>query len=295
MRKQLSKSKSSVFLPQWCFFAAHLVGAALVVGSVSGCGLPDDAILDPYLSCEAPQILGHRGTRKAAPENTLPAFRWAMENGADGVELDVKRTRDNVLVAFHDESTGRTTNDADDRSVADLHFGQLRLLDAGGWFSDDFRNTKIPTLQQSIDILPAHATIDIDHLTPGDVEPVAAFIERNGIAARTLVSSYDEHALGLAAQRMPDVKRVLFLGDVTLEELPDELERQAAIAFPDIVRVPKGIQEDPRSLLAVLEAGFEPATAGTKIQWVGGIVYADNAFATRERRDDRRPVWCEAQ
>ncbi len=294
MPQQITGSLSSVFSPQWCFFAAHLLGASALLCGVSACG-PDETILEPYLSCDAPQILGHRGTRKGAPENTLPAFDWAMKNGGDGIEVDVKRTQDGVLVAFHDKTTGRTTDDADDRKVSSLGFGQLRLLDAGGWFGDACSDTKVPTLQEVVRVVPAHAQIDIDHLTKDVVDDVADFIEANGITDRALVSSYDQEALGLAAERMPDVRRVLFLGDVGIDALADEIEEQAAIAKPDIIRIPKNIDEDPRALLTVLEAGYQPAASGMKIQWVGGIVYADNVSTTRDRLEDRRPPWCEVR
>lgn len=277
-------------------FCGSLSCGVVVVFCVSfsgGCGLGDDAVLDRWRSCEPPSILGHRGTRQMAPENTLPAFEWAMEHGADGIELDVETTRDGVLVVMHDATTGRTTDDGDDRKVSKTDFAELRLLDAGSWFGPEFRHTKIPTLQEAVDVAGPDALIDIDHIAVDNVDAVAAFIDEAGIKDRVVVSSYDEVALSDFALRAPDVASVLFIGDVSIDDLADVVAVQGAVARPRYVRVPKDIDEDPRALAIILEAGYLPATSGTNIQWVGGLAYADDVVATRDRLDERKPLWCE--
>src|ERR687886_814872 len=78
------------------------------------------------------RILGHRGARLAAPENTLPAFRAALAEGADGVELDVRQTADHVLVCLHDAGLGRTT---DGRGpVRERTLAEVKALDAAASF-----------------------------------------------------------------------------------------------------------------------------------------------------------------
>lgn len=261
---------------------------------VSGCEFADDDVLAQWRSCEAPLVLGHRGTRAGAPENTLPAFRWALEHGADGVELDVKTTKDNVLIVLHDKTTGRTTDDADDRDVSALDFGQVRLLDAGSWFAPQFHQTKIPTLQEAVESVPDAALIDIDHLAKDNVDAVAAFVgAHDDLAGRVVISSFDEVALQRFHERAPAVPTVIFLGDVSLDELEPKLRAQAALAHPTYVRVPKDLEEDPRALATILAAGFQPAMSGSKAQWVGGLVYADNAITSRADLAAHRPLWCE--
>ena len=80
------------------------------------------------------RILGHRGARLVAPENTLAAFRAALADGADGIELDVRQTADGALVCFHDSSLGRTT---DGRGpLRERTLAELLALDAGSWFDE---------------------------------------------------------------------------------------------------------------------------------------------------------------
>lgn len=72
------------------------------------------------------KIWAHRGASACAPENTLPAFALAMEQGADGIELDVHLTRDGELVVIHDEELDRTTNGHG--LVKDCTLAQLQAL-----------------------------------------------------------------------------------------------------------------------------------------------------------------------
>lgn len=91
-------------------------------------------------------IYAHRGASKQAPENTLPSFELAYEQGADGIETDVQLTKDHVPVLIHDENVRRTTNGT--RFVQDYTFKQLRQLDAGAWFSDNYSHTPILSLEE---------------------------------------------------------------------------------------------------------------------------------------------------
>lgn len=104
------------------------------------------------------QIIGHRGDSHAAPENTLPAFTRAADEGCDGVELDVHRTVDGALVVIHDHDLARTT----DRSglVHEATLAEVRAADAG-WSCDPdgdgtfpFRGTgvQVPLLDEVLDL-----------------------------------------------------------------------------------------------------------------------------------------------
>lgn len=90
------------------------------------------------------QIFAHRGASKEAPENTMPAFELAYEQGSDGIETDVQLTKDNIPVLIHDEWVDRTSN-AYGR-VADYTYKELSTLDAGSWFQKIYKNTNIPSL-----------------------------------------------------------------------------------------------------------------------------------------------------
>lgn len=100
-----------------------------------------------------PKIIGHRGCAAYAPENTLEAIHTAADMGVEWVELDVKLTKDQVPVIFHDETLDRTTNGHG--PVAQTTYEDLKQLEAGSWFADSFTGIKIPTLEEAIDILIA--------------------------------------------------------------------------------------------------------------------------------------------
>lgn len=79
-----------------------------------------------------PLVWGHRGVRGPLPENTLAAFERARDEGAEGVELDVRLSHDGVVVVAHDPGLARVTSGADPRLVADLDAGELSRVDLGG-------------------------------------------------------------------------------------------------------------------------------------------------------------------
>src|SRR5512137_2737434 len=106
-----------------------------------------------------PLVLGHRGASAEAPENTLAAFRRAMEQGADGFELDVWRCGSGEAVVVHDADTRRTGQAA--LEVRRTPLPVLRALDVGGWRGDEFRGERIPALGEVLDAFPA-AVVNVE-------------------------------------------------------------------------------------------------------------------------------------
>jgi len=106
-----------------------------------------------------PLIIAHRGTSAWAPENTLAAFKLAVEQGADGVEFDVRLSKDGRAVVIHDSSLERTAGLP--LRVADLTSEELAKVDVGSWFNARhprradraYRNETIPTLEQVLELL----------------------------------------------------------------------------------------------------------------------------------------------
>jgi len=102
-----------------------------------------------------PLIIGHRGASALAPENTLAAFRRAIEDGADGIEFDVRLAKDGVAVVIHDATLERTGSVRGRVSL--LTAAELNTIDVGSWFrsserSRSFAGEKIPSLQQLFDL-----------------------------------------------------------------------------------------------------------------------------------------------
>jgi glycerophosphoryl diester phosphodiesterase len=105
-------------------------------------------------------ILGHRGASADAPENTLAAFNRAFELGADGIELDVTLTKDDVPVVIHDDKVDRTTNGRG--LVKEMTLDQIKQLDAGAWFGEKYRDEKIPTLAETLNAIGSRGLVNIE-------------------------------------------------------------------------------------------------------------------------------------
>lgn len=97
------------------------------------------------------QIIAHRGSKGTRPENTLPAFIAAIEDGADGIETDVHLSRDGQLIIMHDELVDRTTNGTG--RIVDHTLVELKQLDAGVKYASAYAGTRIPTLDEVVQLL----------------------------------------------------------------------------------------------------------------------------------------------
>lgn len=129
---------------------------------------------------DRPWLIAHRGASAYAPENTVPAFTLAADQGATFVELDLRLTRDGQLICLHDETLERTTDVAavyPDRGhdgpngtrrwpLAEFTLAELARLDAGAWFAPRFRGTRLPTLRDAIVALKGRAGLYIELKSP---------------------------------------------------------------------------------------------------------------------------------
>lgn len=105
-------------------------------------------------------VAAHRGWSELYPENTIPAFKAALDIGVDQLETDVRVTKDGQLVLIHDKTVDRTTNKAG--LVCDYTLSELLKMDAGGWKGEQFRGTKIPTFIEFMELVKDHPTITLD-------------------------------------------------------------------------------------------------------------------------------------
>lgn len=146
-----------------------------------------------FATVSQPVIFAHRGASAYAPENTLAAFNLAVEQGADGIELDAKLSADGHVVVVHDPTLERTTGAPD--QVKNMALDDLRALDAGSFFSEKFKGEKIPTLEEVFETLGKKTLINVeltnyttrhDHL----VETVCMLVKRFGLQDRVLFSSF---------------------------------------------------------------------------------------------------------
>jgi glycerophosphoryl diester phosphodiesterase len=154
-----------------------------------------------------PLVLGHRGASADAPENTLAAFRLALAQGADGVELDVWRCATGEVVVAHDEDARRVAGV--DLRVPDAPLAALRALDVGAWKGERFRGERMPLLAEVLEALPG-AVVNVELKSRGrDLRLAAAaarVVEAAGARGRVVVSSFDWRllvAFRLAAPAVP--------------------------------------------------------------------------------------------
>jgi glycerophosphoryl diester phosphodiesterase len=145
---------------------------------------------------EWPVNVAHRGASTLAPENTIEAFRLAVEAGAGGLELDVHMTRDGHIVVIHDATVDRTTNGSG--AVSEMTLDELRRFDAGHNFSPDGGSTRpyrgrgvwVPTLGEVIEEFPGvTVNIEIKAGTPGIEETVLGILRDANALGRALVVS----------------------------------------------------------------------------------------------------------
>ncbi len=155
-----------------------------------------------------PLIFAHRGASISAPENTLAAFQLALEQGADGIELDAKLTADKEVVVIHDQTVNRTTDGSG--RVGQMTLAQLRQLDAGIWKGTAFKGQKIPTLAEIFETVGNKLIINIEltnYDSPDDGLPgkVADLIRKFQLEESVLCSSFLPSNLVAIRESLPGV------------------------------------------------------------------------------------------
>lgn len=208
--------------------------AALLLASIAACGGDDaspaaaanQAVRERLLALH-PANLAHRGsgpTRPSAPlpENSLAAFRDAMDKGADGVELDVVLTADGRLLVMHDDTLDRTTTCSgcvSARTLAEAQ--QCALVDGRGAPTAE----RPPSLAQAYAALPDDALVNVELKVAGRcatpssgaealARAAAAEVRRLGAARRTLFSSFDAAAVTAIKRRDPALYAALLSGSI---------------------------------------------------------------------------------
>lgn len=149
-----------------------------------------------------PLRIAHRGYRAMYPENTLAAFRAAVEAGVQMIELDACLSKDRKVVVIHDDTLDRTTDGSG--RVCDFSLAELKQLDAGSWFDSGFAGERIPTLAEVLDMVLPHVTVNIE-IKPEAFEPhspadaiehqVMDLIWERSAQTAVLISSFEHRIL----------------------------------------------------------------------------------------------------
>ena len=137
--------------------------------------------------------IAHRGFSAIAPENTMVAFQKALELNVDCVELDVHGTIDKKVVAIHDQTLNRTTNQTG--FVNQQTLNRVRQADAGRWFDDKFTGEKIPTLTEALDLICPSAMAVVEVKDAAITDQVVKDIHRTNTSGRVVVIAFDPTVL----------------------------------------------------------------------------------------------------
>jgi glycerophosphoryl diester phosphodiesterase len=170
--------------------------------------MPESKEIHKYVGLKRPTIFAHRGSSAYAPENTLAAFRLAVQQGADGIELDAKLCLDGHVVVIHDDTLDRTTNGTG--PVKSLSLSELKRVDAGSKFNTNYQSEKIPSLAEVFEAIGQQLIINVElsnYSSPVDdlPEKVVSLIKEYGLENNVMLSSFNFIALIRAHFLLPEI------------------------------------------------------------------------------------------
>jgi glycerophosphoryl diester phosphodiesterase len=206
----------------------------------------------------SPLILGHRGASAIAPENTLAAFSLAIQDCADGIEFDVRLSRDHVPVVIHDATLRRTG--LTEGVIGELSAQELQEVDVGSWFSSkgvSYSGEKLPRLVQVFDLFASiSGLLYIEMKCDPDEGPALAaevvkLIRRAEMQERVVVESFDLPAIAEVKSIDKEIRtaalfeprlskpistiRPLKMIDVACRHKADEIALHHTLASPRVV------------------------------------------------------------
>lgn len=211
-------------------------------------------------------IIAHRGASALAPENTLAAFRQAIEDGADGIEFDLRIARDGVPVVFHDATLKRIAGR--ENTVSSFTSEELQTFDVGSWFNlknpkkaqEKFAAETVPIFSQLLDFLKDYKGLlyvelkGTDDEIPALAESVCDLVGQSRLFPQITIKSFKLEGIAIAKKNLPNIrtaalfepktpasflfKRGLFI-DKAAKSGADELSLHYSLATKKLVREAK--------------------------------------------------------
>ena len=206
---------------------AMVAGITLVTCGVTAylLSLPQDDALLAAVGGVTPLVTYHRGDCSIAPENTMPAFRSAILKKGDRIELDVQMTKDGVAVVTHDTNLRRCTGK--NAKVYDLTFAEIEQLDAGSWFSTRFAGTRIPSLEEVLQLCQGKIDLNVE-IKPSAATPTleaetVRLLREYSFEGHCVITSQSYETLHKVKELAPDIPTgyILALGVGNYYDLPD--------------------------------------------------------------------------
>ena len=160
------------------------------------------------------RLIAHRGESMAYPENTMTAFRAAVEGGADGLELDIYLTKDDGLICLHDDTTKRTTGV--DIKPIDATAAELQTLDAGAFKGAQFKGERMPTLAEALTVAQDgfEIIVEIKGVPVDKLHLVVAVVkaEPKATPARVLFHCFNDKVVAELRKQLPDYRTYWLTG-----------------------------------------------------------------------------------
>lgn len=154
------------------------------------------------------RVTAHRGSSRAAPENTLAAIHQAIEDGADYAEIDVQETADGAIIVTHDADLMRIAGV--NKSLWDANLEEIQEVDAGSWFDPKFSDERIPTLQEVIAVSRNKIKLNVELKFNGHsvdlVRRTMKVIDDADFADSTVISSLKHSSLDEVKRIDPNMR-----------------------------------------------------------------------------------------
>jgi len=230
------------------------------------------------------EVHGHRGARAAMPENSLPAFEYAIGLGVDVLELDVVVTKDDVLVVSHDPEMNPVHcvgPAGSPKAIREMTYAQVQLWDCGAKANPEFPQqkaipgTRVPSLDSVFALAKKgkfHFNVETKifpnrpSLTPTPerfAELMLAMIRKHGLEQRVIVQSFDFRTLKAMKHLAPEIRLSALLAFAPQDFVASAREAGATIVSPQYKLV------TPEKVKVAHEAGLQvvPWTANTPADW----------------------------
>jgi glycerophosphoryl diester phosphodiesterase len=169
-------------------------------------------------ACSLPRVIAHRGASRVFPENTMLAFEQAFVRGADGVEMDVRLSKDGQLYLLHDDKLDRTTDGKGPSASRTL--AELQSYDAGSWKDPKFRGEGIPAFASVMKALKGRGLIVLDLKEQGLGEALSETMRREGVVDQAVACCWNEEQVVDIHTHLPEIP-ILKLGEVP-DRVPDD-------------------------------------------------------------------------
>jgi len=219
-------------------------------------------------------VIAHRGGARLSPENTLPAIKKSIDIKADMVEIDVRFTKDKQVVVIHDSTVDRTTNGHG--SVSNMTLAQIKSLDAGSWFGNEYKNIRIPTLEEVLVLCKNKIKVNIEIKDDSAIAPTIELVKKYNMIENIYILSFDPTDLKKVKKLEPKILTAMLFNILSPLTFPviKKLYEVDRVIFLSKVIFPSLIENAHKAGLGIMTFTVNDAVEAKKlISWnIDGII-----------------------